>query len=68
MAFGNIVDHSEHTQYCNFCYGNGTFYYTGDDVQEFQKIFYTTMRARGMGRIKAALLAHTVKFAPRWRT
>jgi hypothetical protein len=44
---GTNKDGSLSDEYCSLCYGNGAFYYKGDDVHDFQKMVVDEMTKNG---------------------
>jgi hypothetical protein len=57
----------ESSQYCSFCFKNGTLVYEGTDVREFKRNMIEAIVARGESRLKAHFFAFMAGFAPRWK-
>ncbi|MFZ2594101.1 MAG: zinc ribbon domain-containing protein [Minisyncoccia bacterium] len=57
----------ESDTYCSYCFTDGKLCYEGEDVKEFQKICYESMRAHGMNVILASFYTWCIRFAPRWK-
>lgn len=67
MPFSKDTGMRESEQYCSLCFNNGKLCYEGNDVKEFQKVTYTSMRQKGMNVIAAKFFTWMIAFAPRWR-
>ncbi len=67
MPFKKDTGIQESEKYCSLCFKDGKLQYTGNDLKEFQKIMYQSMRSRGMNGIKARFFTYMIKFAPRWK-
>ena len=53
--------------FCSYCQNEaGEFTFTGTR-QEFQKMCYEAMKAKGMGTLKAKFFTWTIRFAPHWK-
>lgn len=53
--------------YCSICYGNGAFYYQGDDVKDYQKMVVNKMVENGWWRPVAWLVTREIPMLERWR-
>lgn len=67
MPFSKDTGIRESDRYCSLCFNNGTLCYEGDNLKEFQKVAYKSMRERGIGNIKAKFFTWMIGFAPRWK-
>lgn len=67
MPFNKDKGVREHEDYCSLCFNNGKLCYEGNDVKEFQKVCYESMRKAGKGKLIAKLYTYMIKFAPRWK-
>lgn len=66
VPFHKDIGHRESEKYCSLCFQNGRLCYEGDDLKEFQKVCYKSMRDRGINPLKARLFTFMIRFAPRW--
>lgn len=57
----------ESDKYCSLCFKNGELMYKGNDLKEFQRIVYDSMRSRGANPLFARFAVWMIRFAPRWR-
>ncbi len=67
MPFDKDPGVRESDIYCSLCFKNGKLCYEGDNLSEFKKIAYQSMRARGMNPLKAKLFTYMIGHAPRWK-
>jgi hypothetical protein len=67
MPFSQDKGIRENNKYCSLCFKNGKLCYQGNDLKEFQKYCYQSMRSRGMNPFMAWILTYTIRFAPRWK-
>lgn len=67
MPFSKDVGHREDDRYCSLCFQNGKLCYEGNDLREFQKICYDSMRKNGVGVLKASFFTFMIRFAKRWQ-
>lgn len=67
MPFAKDPGPRESDRYCSLCYRNGKLCYEGDDLKEFQKVCYESMRKQGISKIRAHFFAWMIRFAPRWK-
>ena len=67
MPFVKDDGQRESDQYCSLCFKNGRLQYEGDDLKEFQRVAYESMRSRGINPLKAKFFTFMVRFAPRWK-
>ena len=67
MPFYKDTGERESDKYCSLCFKNGKLCYEGNDLKEFQKVCYESMRKGGMGRIPATVYTYMIRFAPRWK-
>lgn len=67
MPFSKDTGVRENEKYCSLCFNNGKLAYEGNDLKEFQKACYTSMRAHGMNPLKATFFTFMIRFAPRWK-
>ncbi len=57
----------ENDRYCSLCFKNGELCYKGNDLKEFQKICYESMRRSGINKFLAKIYTFMIRFAPRWK-
>jgi len=57
----------ESDKYCSLCFQNGKLVYPGNNLKEFQKLCYQSMRRRGMNPLKAWFFTFMIRFAKRWK-
>lgn len=57
----------ENERYCNLCFRDGKLCYEGNDLKEFQRRAYESMRSQGMNLLAAKFFTFLIRFAPRWR-
>ncbi len=67
MPFGKDPGARESEEYCSLCYKNGKLQYEGNDLKEFQRVCYESMRARGTNKFAAKFYTFMIRFAPRWK-
>ena len=67
MPFNKDPGKKESDIYCSLCFKNGELLYKGDDLKEFKKICYQSMRNRGFSQFPAKIYTFFIGFAPRWR-
>jgi hypothetical protein len=67
MPFSKDTGVRENPRYCSLCFKDGKLCYEGNDLKEFQKICYESMRSRGMNKLKAKFFTFMIRFAPRWK-
>ncbi|MBF2759170.1 MAG: hypothetical protein ISN28_02705 [Ectothiorhodospiraceae bacterium AqS1] len=58
---------AEDERYCSYCFQDGGFRYTGDDLREFQRQCYQGMREHGISLPMAKFYAWMIRFAPYWK-
>ena len=64
---GSEKDGSRSQKYCSLCYGNGAFYYQGEDVKDYQKMLVNTMVENGWWRPVAWFFTREIPSLERWR-
>lgn len=67
MPFEKDTGIRESDKYCSLCYRDGKLCYEGNDLKEFQKICYESMRKNGIGYLPAKLYTFMIRFAKRWK-
>ena len=67
MPFTKDTGKRESDKYCSLCFKDGALCYKGNDVKEFQKVCYESMRKNGISFFKAKFFTFMVRFAPRWK-
>lgn len=67
MPFSKDEGIRESSNYCSYCFKNGKLCYEGNNLKEFQKVVYQSMRNRGINPILAAFYTWMIRFAPRWK-
>lgn len=67
MPFEKDTGKRESDKYCSLCFQNGKLCYEGDDLKEFQKVVYESMRNRGANKLFAKFATFMIRFAPRWK-
>lgn len=67
MPFAKDPGTRESDKYCSLCFKNGKLQYEGDNLQEFQKVAYESMLARGTNKWLAKFYTYMIRFAPRWK-
>lgn len=67
MPFAKDTGQRESSEYCSLCFKNGRLQYEGNDLKEFQRVVYQSMRSRGMSLLKAKFFTFMIRFAPRWK-
>jgi hypothetical protein len=74
MPFDKDPGVRESDKYCSLCFKNGKLCFKngklcfeGDDLKEFQKVCYKSMKDRGMNPILASFYTWCIRFAPRWK-
>ncbi len=68
MPFKNDKGNRESEKYCSLCFNHGKLCYQGNDLKEFQKYSYESMRKNGMNVVTARIFTWMIRFAPRWNT
>ncbi|UYW02211.1 zinc ribbon domain-containing protein [Flavobacterium agricola] len=63
---GTNADGSKNTDYCSYCYANGSFTFTGT-VSEFQEHCRQQMIKSGRSKIIAWLFTRGMKRLARWK-
>lgn len=64
---GTEVDGTKNSRYCKYCYKDGKLCYEGNDLKEFQRVSYESMRAHGVNLVMAKIYTWLIRFAPRWK-
>jgi hypothetical protein len=67
MPFAKDPGVRESDRYCSYCFKNGELSYKGTDLQEYQKLCFDAMVAKGMCRWRAKFFTWMIRFAPRWK-
>ncbi len=67
MPFAKDTGKRESDQYCSLCFQNGKLCYEGNDLKEFQRVSYESMRAHGINPMLAKFYTFMIRFAPRWK-
>jgi hypothetical protein len=67
MPFSKDTGIRESEKYCSLCFKDGKLCYEGNNVKDFQKVAYESMRSRGMNMLQAKFFSWMIKFAPRWK-
>lgn len=67
MPFDKDPGTRESEIYCSLCFKDGRLCYEGDDLKEFKKVAYKSMRNRGINPIKAKFFTYMIGHAPRWK-
>ena len=67
MPFAKDPGQRESEKYCSLCFKNGRLCYEGNNLKEFQKVCYQSMRERGINPLLAKFYTFMIRFAPRWR-
>ncbi len=67
MPFSKDTGVRENPLYCSLCFSGGKLCYEGNDLKEFQRVCYESMRKNGIGALKAKLFTFMIRFAPRWK-
>lgn len=67
MPFSKDTGVRESDIYCSLCYKDGKLCYEGNDLKEFQKVCYESMRKNGTPYLLAKFYTYMIKFAPRWK-
>ena len=67
MPFEKDTGVRENEKYCSLCFNNGKLAYEGDNLKEFQKMCYQSMRKNGINPFAATLYTFMIRFAPRWK-
>lgn len=67
MPFSKDKGVRESEVYCSLCYKDGKLCYPGNDLAEFQKICYESMRKNGTPYLLAKFYTYMIRFAPRWK-
>ena len=67
MPFTKDKGVRENPKYCSLCFKNDKLCYEGNDLNEFKKIAYESMRARGTNFFLAKFYTFMIGFAPRWK-
>ena len=64
---GTNSDGSLNAEFCSLCYGQGAFYYSGDDVRDFQKMVVNEMVKKGWLRPVAWFFTRRIPSLKRWK-
>lgn len=64
---GSNADGSKNTLYCSYCYQNGKYLYTGNDVKEFQEFCRQKMIEGGHNKFSSWLFTRGMKRLKRWK-
>lgn len=67
MPFSKDPGVRENPNYCSYCFKDGKLCYEGNDIKEFQKVVYQSMRQHGTNPILATFYTWMIRFAPRWK-
>lgn len=67
MPFSKDPGKRESDKYCSLCYKNGKLCYEGNDLKEFKKVAYESMRSRGTNMFLAKFYTFMIGYAPRWK-
>ncbi|MBI3331423.1 hypothetical protein HYZ99_00500 [Candidatus Peregrinibacteria bacterium] len=67
MPFSKDPGKRESNKYCSLCYKNGELQYKGNDLKEFQRVVYKSMRSREVNPLLAKFYTFMIRFAPRWK-
>jgi hypothetical protein len=67
MPFSKDTGIRESEKYCSLCFKDGKLCYEGNDVNEFKKRAYESMRSKGINPILAKFYTWMIGFAPRWK-
>ena len=67
MPFAKDPGVRESQKYCSYCFKDGKLCYEGNDLKEFQKVCYESMRRNGTNRFLASIYTYLIRFAPRWK-
>ena len=67
MPFSKDTGVRESEIYCSLCYKDGKLCYEGNDLKEFQKVCFQSMRKNGTPYLLAKFYTYMIKFAPRWK-
>lgn len=67
MPFDKDPGIRESDKYCSLCFKNGKLCYEGNNLKEFQKVAYESMRGRGTNYILAKFFTYMIRYAPRWK-
>ncbi len=67
MPFDKDTGIRESEKYCSLCFKNGKLCYEGDDINEFKKRAYESMRKSGTNILLAKFYTWMIGFAPRWK-
>ena len=68
MPFSKDPGKRDHPNFCSYCHRNGELVYQGDDVNEFKRMSYQSMRENGMGKLQAKFFTWMIGFAPYWKS
>ncbi len=64
---GREKDGTRSEKYCSLCYDNGTFYYTGTDVKDYQTMVVNNMVKQGWWRLVAWFFTRKIPSLERWK-
>jgi len=64
---GTNTDGSISTEYCSYCYKDGSFYDNETDVKSYQKRVMDIMASKGMWKPVAWLLTRGIPNLKRWK-
>jgi hypothetical protein len=67
MPFAKDPGVRESEKYCSYCFRDGKLCYEGNDLKEFQKMSYESMRRNGTNPLLATIYTYLIRFAPRWK-
>jgi len=67
MPFDKDTGARESDRYCSYCFKGGKLCYEGNDLKEFQKVCYESMRKSGTNILLAKFYTFMIRFAPRWK-
>jgi hypothetical protein len=67
MPFSQDKGERNSELYCSLCFQNGEFCYKGNNLKEFQKICFETMRKNNVNLVLAWFYSFCIRFAPRWK-
>lgn len=67
MPFEKDTGIREDPRYCSLYFQNGRLLYEGDDLQEFQRMAYESMRKNGTNALLVKFYIWMIRFVPRWK-
>ena len=62
-----LSDGTISAEYCSYCMEDGKFYYTGDDVKEYQKLVVNGMVKNGWSRPISWIFTRQIPRLKRWK-